>query len=78
MTHLEEAVDDFRIRQYVDGRITLSLNMSPSCQTPLNGCSTSKKTEVLQVEGGGYSVNESVILLDGGVEEAKAIFVIGD
>ena len=36
-----------------------------------------RRSDMLQFKGGGYSVNHSITLLDGGVEGAKAKLVIG-
>ena len=59
--------------------IISELGMSPSCQTLSNACWMSKpKGDLFQFKGGGYSVNQSVTLLDGGVEGVKAELVFGD
>ena len=57
----------------------MSLNRSPSCQTIERLSNIEKdRTDLLQFKGGGYSVNDSVTLLDGRLEGAQAAFVIRD
>ena len=62
----------------MDGRISVSLNRSPSCQTQSNACSTSKKTEGQTFFKPREVGTMSISLFDDKVEGANAELAIGD